>query len=69
VCLSTTGRFEGPGAGRIVAGAGGAAAVPARLGHLLAARATSTLLARWVLEADRPSVGDAPRTAAGGDAG
>jgi riboflavin biosynthesis pyrimidine reductase len=51
VCLSTTGRFEGPGAGRIVAGPGGAPPVPARLGHLLAERATSTLLARWVLDA------------------
>lgn len=52
VCLTTTGRFEGPGAGRIVAGAEGAGGLRTRLGHLLADRATSTLLARWVVEPD-----------------
>jgi riboflavin biosynthesis pyrimidine reductase len=52
VCLTTTGRLEGPGAGRIVAGSDAAPGLRARLGHLLADRASSTLLARWVVEPD-----------------
>lgn len=76
VCLTTTARLEGPGAGRIVAGAAGGPAGRTRLGHLLADRATGTLLARWVVDRgpdqgpdQGPDPAPEPRTAAGGQAG
>lgn len=53
LCVTTSPRLVGAGPGRIVAGAGGpgpaAGERPARLGHLLHAPGTGTLLARWEL--------------------
>jgi riboflavin biosynthesis pyrimidine reductase len=54
LCVTTTPQLVGPGPGRIVAGPGPVGAsspppVPARLGHLLVAPGTGTLLARWEL--------------------
>lgn len=55
LCLTTTGRLEGPLPGRIVAGGEApgeslATQRPARLGHLLHDPEAGTLLARWSLD-------------------
>jgi riboflavin biosynthesis pyrimidine reductase len=55
LCVTTTPELVGPGPGRIIAGHGplGASAgppVPTRLGHLLLAPGSGTLIARWEID-------------------
>ncbi len=55
LCVTTTPELVGPGPGRIVAGPGPVGAssrppVPARLGHLLVAPGSGTLIARWEID-------------------
>ncbi len=55
LCVTTTPELVGPGPGRIIAGHGplGASSgppVPARLGHLLVAPGSGTLIARWEID-------------------